>query len=197
MKIGILGGTFDPIHEGHLAIARAAKKQFQLDKVFFIPALAPPHKVGRRDLTPAAHRYRMVELAIRNEPAFEISDIEFNRPDLSYTVETLRMLKSKHPNNEWFLILGADSLAELHKWRESDEIKTLATILVAARPGTKKDHYGHEVNWVSMPEQPISSSEIRKHISEGTPIPQGALPEAVEGYIKKMHLYKEERSCTS
>ena len=188
MKIGILGGTFDPVHRGHLALARAAADQFALDKVLFIPAFIPPHKAGRRDLTPAPYRYRMVELAIRPESQFEVSDIEFSRPDLSYTVDTLRGLKEHYPASEFFLILGADSLAEFSNWQEPDQILGMARILCAARPGVREpeDAPAHEP--IKMPECPIASSQIREKVFRGEPV-RDLLPEGVWDYIERMKLY--------
>src|SRR3989338_1455725 len=106
MKIGVLGGTFDPIHLGHLMLAGAAKNQYGLDKVVFVPAFIPPNKLNRRDITPAPYRYEMVRLAIQDIPGFEISDIELSRPDISYTVDTLRSFKQQFPDAEFYLIMG-------------------------------------------------------------------------------------------
>ncbi len=206
MKIGIFGGTFDPIHQGHLALARAAQKQFGLQKILFVPALIPPHKSSRRDLTPAPYRYRMVEIAIRNEPNFEISDVEFNRPEVSYTVETLRDLKKKYPDDELFLIVGADSLAEMHKWREPDEIQRLAGVLVARRSGVDiaaasqiPSQGGVEwpVQWIEMKDCPLSSSQIREMFFRAEALSGDILPEGVEDYILKMKLYEKAKPCTS
>ena len=196
MKTGILGGTFDPIHQGHLALARAAKKQYRLDKILFIPALIPPHKTGRRDMTPAPYRYRMVEMAISNEPDFEVSDIEFNRPEISYTVETLRDLKKRHPKDEFFLITGSDTAAEIPGWREPEEIFRMASILVARRPGFEAGAAAKEIQWIDMPECPVSSSAIRERLAAGKPAGETMLPPAVEAYIHKMKLYGAGRSCT-
>ena len=212
MKIGILGGTFDRIHEGHLTLARAAREQFSLGKILFIPAFIPPHKAARRDLTPAPYRYRMVELAIKGEPAFEISDVELNRPDVSYTVDTLRALKMKYPQAGLFLIVGSDTLAEIPHWREPEEIARLATILVARRFSphpvplplrgrgeaarraslARGRGEGTDVHWIEMPGCPISSSAIREAIRQGRPLEKGVLPQDVEDYIRKMKLYEKE-----
>lgn len=196
MKIGILGGTFDPVHLGHLGLARAAADQFALDKVLFIPAFIPPHKAGRRDLTPAPYRYRMVELAIRPESRFEVSDIEFSRPDLSYTVDTLRGLKDQHPGSEFFLILGEDSLAEFSKWQEPGRILEMARILCAARPGVLEPEDAPAHERITMPGCPITSSEIREKVGRGEPV-RDLLPEGVWDYIERMKLYAGRNSCSS
>ncbi|MBI3307175.1 MAG: nicotinate-nucleotide adenylyltransferase [Candidatus Omnitrophica bacterium] len=190
LKIGILGGTFDPIHFGHLSLARHAKDQFHLDKVLFIPALIPPHKLSRRDITPAPYRYHMVELAIQNQPEFEISDLELNRPDISYTVDTLRDLEKTYPQSEFYLIVGADTLAEVPHWHESEEIMNKVKFLAAKREieGETKIHSAY-IHWINMPLFKISSSQIRRFISNGQSAAEW-LPEAVGRYIQEMKLYQ-------
>lgn len=188
-RIGILGGTFDPIHLGHLALAKAAREQFQLDKVLFIPAFIPPHKKDRSDITPAPYRYRMVEMAVSDEPGFEVSDIEFVRPEISYTADTLRRLKALHPDAEFFLILGADSLASLPSWKEPGEIFKMAEILAAKRQGSTLLPEIEKVNWIDMPEHPLSSSQIRESLRSGKFTGGKFFPANVEQYIKKMKLY--------
>lgn len=189
MKSGILGGTFDPIHQGHLALARAARTQFELDRVLFVPALIPPHKASRRDMTPAPYRYRMAELAVMGQDAFEISDVEFSRPEISYTADTLHALKQKFPQDIFFLILGEDSLAEMPRWKDPDQIKKMAELLVARRSGAAAAVLPAGVRWIEMPECPISSSSIREQIRKGESPGPGVLPERVEEYIQKMKLY--------
>ena len=192
MKIGILGGTFDPIHEGHLVLAREAVKQFQLSKVVFIPASIPPFKTLRPGLTSAPHRYRMVELAIREEPNFEISDVELSRPDVSYTVDTLRILKEQYPSAELYLILGQDSFNELPMWKDPEEISRLARFLVASREGvTAKSLYEKKVQWLNMPFVSVSSSAIREQIRQGKALARGTLPAQVRSYIQRMNFYRE------
>lgn len=190
MRLGILGGTFDPIHQGHLLLAQTAQAQHHLDKVLFVPALIPPHKTAKRDMTPAPYRYKMTELAIENHPAFEISDIEFNRPDISYTVETLRLVKEKYPAAELFLLVGADSAADFSKWKDFGEIRKMAVILAAPRPGTAVVSAG-DITWLKMPECGISSTQIRNDIAEGKPLEKGELPEKVEAYVRKLNLYSK------
>ena len=188
MKIGILGGTFDPVHRGHLLLARAAKDQAGLDLVLFIPAFIPPHKAERRDLTPAPYRYQMVELAIRNEPQFEISDLEFSRPELSYTVDTLRELKKLRPADEFYLILGADAASQISSWHEPDEIRRLAGILAVKRPDTAPFH-DNGIRWLEMASCPVSSSGLRKQIEQGRLDNPSDLPNGVEDFIRSKKLY--------
>lgn len=170
-------------------LARAAQKQFALDKVLFVPALIPPHKKTSRTMTPAPYRYRMVEMAIESEPAFEVSDVEFNRPEISYTVDTLRDLRKKYPGDKLYLILGEDSVSEMPSWREPEEITKMADFLVARRPGyLLKAPFGN-LEWIDMPLCPVSSSDIRVRISRGEAPAAGSLNPKVESYIKKMSLY--------
>lgn len=190
-KIGILGGTFDPIHEGHLTIARSAKEQFTLDVIFFVPALLPPHKGSEGNLTAAHHRFEMVKLAVKGIEGFEVSDIELRRPGISYTVDTLRQFHEIYPAANLFLILGADSLAQIGTWRESNEIFRLATLLVAPRGNLKVstlDFPPRHMVWIRMPEIAVSSSQIRDRIRQGGETGP-FLPPRVAKYICQHHLY--------
>lgn len=188
MRIGILGGTFDPIHQGHLTLAKAAQTQYNLDKVIFIPAFIPPHKQDRADITPAPHRYRMTEMAVSDELGFEVSDIEFNRPEISYTVDTLRNLRKYYPTDEFFLIMGADSLAGIASWKEPKEIFERAQVLTAKRKGSDAFQMDN-ICWIDMPDCPAASSDIRENLKLGKFIDRNVLPEKVERYIRKMKLY--------
>jgi nicotinate-nucleotide adenylyltransferase len=135
MKIGIFGGTFNPIHQGHLAIAEEVRSAVRLEKVLFIPAGDPPHKKGQ-EILPARHRLEMVRLAIKDDPHFEISETEIHRPGKSYTVETITTLKAAYPpDTEWFLILGLDAFLDFPTWREPDRLLTLCHFVVVSRPG--------------------------------------------------------------
>lgn len=190
MKIGILGGTFDPIHRGHLLLAEHAKDQYQLDKVLFIPAKTPPHKTSKSDLTPAPHRFRMVELALKNYPPFEISDIEINRPDISYTVDTLRDLRKQYPGDSFFLILGSDAAAEFLTWKQPEEILKMAQVLVALRPGFSLPAQKN-FHTIKMPPVPLSATEIRERLAAGQSAGDEAIPAEVEQYIRSRKLYKK------
>ncbi len=193
MRVGVLGGTFDPIHQGHLLLARAAQKQFSLDKVLFIPALIPPHKTHKRDMAPAPYRYRMVELALKGQNAFEISHEEFDRPEVSYTVDTLKALHQKYPGSQFYLIVGADAISEIQSWKDPEEIRKLAVIAAAKRPGYSMPRR-EAVNFepIEMQESELSSSEIREKLSHGELLGAEFLPEEVESYVRKMNLYSRE-----
>lgn len=140
MRIGIFGGSFDPIHLGHLISAEQAREQVRLEQVWFVPAARPPHK-QTRDLTPFALRVEMLEMAVAGHTDFRVSEIEKERPGPSYTVETLRRLHETHPGNEWFLLMGSDSLRDFPSWREPEQIAALATLVVIGRPaGDSEDN---------------------------------------------------------
>ncbi len=184
-RIGILGGTFNPPHIGHLILAQEALTGFKLDKVIFIPAYLPPHK--RVKGNNAYRRYKMAGLACRTNPKFETSGIEIAERSVSYSVETLRKLKKKYGKGaRLFFLVGSDN--DLKTWRDIDEAMRLATFIVANRPGSriKKDR---RVKTVKMPSVDISSSDIRKRVRLSQPI-RYLVPEAVEVYIKKNRLYK-------
>ncbi|MBI3611176.1 MAG: nicotinate-nucleotide adenylyltransferase [Nitrospirae bacterium] len=135
MKIGIFGGTFDPIHSGHLAIAEEVLKTIGLDRVLLIPAGRPPHKKGRKVL-PAQHRIEMVRLAVEGHPGLEVSDLEITRRGKSYTIETVKALERNYPKEtEFYLILGLDAFLEFSSWRASDELMARCHIVVVSRPG--------------------------------------------------------------
>lgn len=191
MKIGILGGTFDPIHQGHLLLAKKALAQLRLDLVLFMPAFVPPHKKSKRDILPAPYRFEMVKLAVAEEPKFKVSDLEMNRADVSYTVDTLRELKSIYPQSEFYLIVGADNLKFMDDWHEPDQIKKMARLVVAPRPGSSLlGHKDNDFEELKMQDVPISSSEIRELFRKAEPIPTGVLPEKVQAYILKNKLYQ-------
>jgi nicotinate-nucleotide adenylyltransferase len=133
MRIGIFGGSFDPIHLGHLISAEQAREQARLEQVWFVPAARPPHKQNR-DLTPFPLRVEMLEMAIAGHTDFRVCEIEKELFGPSYTVETLRRLQQTHPGNQWFLLMGSDSLRDFPSWREPDQIATLATLVVIDRP---------------------------------------------------------------
>lgn len=134
MSIGILGGTFNPIHYGHLRIAEEVRERFSLSKVIFIPSGIPPFKVRESELIDACHRAEMVRLAIRTNPFFEFSDIEIKREGISYTVDTLEILKKEYPEEQIYFIAGADAMADLPKWHRPERILELAEIIVVTRP---------------------------------------------------------------
>lgn len=190
MKIGIFGGTFDPIHLGHLALARHAQVQFSLDKVLFIPTYQTPHKPTSSLITSAKHRYAMAALAIEKEPLFEICDCELKRQGISYTFETLEQLHQQYPRASFFLILGEDSLDGIDDWYQAEQIKQRVTCLVARRKGCDGHvSLGFKVEWIHMPLYPISASKIREAIRQGRPVEQH-LSGKIYQYIQRHRLYR-------
>ncbi|MFM8885983.1 MAG: nicotinate-nucleotide adenylyltransferase [Chthoniobacterales bacterium] len=184
MRIGIIGGSFDPIHHGHLILARAAKEELGLDRVLFVPANKSPHKTDTKPAT-AEDRIEMVRLATDGEEGFEASDIELRRPAPSYTVDTLRELKQSHPRDEFVLLIGADNVAKFDTWREPDEIRRLAQIAVL-------DRAGHAVagDWPIVRRLvDISSTGIRARVAAGDSI-RYLTPDAVCDYIAAHSLYR-------
>lgn len=195
-RIGIFGGTFDPVHIGHLIMAVELRHALDLDRVLFVPAGDPPHKPFV-PITAARHRIRMLELALAGHGEFVIDRVDVDRPGPSYTKDTLAMLKPRFPNARLFFLMGADSLRDLETWSEPERILHLAELGVAARPGAQIDL---ESTYRSLPaargrivvvETPlidISSSDIRDRVAAGMPIAFQA-PEAVERYIRDNQLY--------
>lgn len=195
MRYGILGGTFDPPHLGHVALARAAMVGMDLDEVLFVPASRNPLKT--RKTSPGKERLKMVELAISDEPGFTVSDVEITRGGPSYSVDTLEELLMVRPGSYWFIV-GADTLQGLDSWKEPERLLGLCRLIGVAREGLSPEEVLHKVNReysrkidiVSMPSVPISSSKIREDIARGAPVEHWLKP-AVWEYIKKVGLYRE------
>lgn len=198
-KVGILGGTFDPIHYGHLFIAQNAKHCFNLDKVVFIPTGIPPHKLLFK-VTDKKHRFNMTKLAIKGNDGFEISDIEFLKDDASYTVDTVTALKGLYPDTCFYYIVGADSLYNITGWKSFRKLAKMIEIISINRMTSKyvditevakaiNEKYKVEIHTLEMPIIEISSTEIRNRVREGLPI-KYMLPETVERYINKNKLYE-------
>ena len=199
MRIGILGGTFDPVHLGHLLIAEESRIGLQLDRVLFIPAGRPWLKEGQ-PLTESSHRVRMVELAIASNPHFQVRLNEVNRPGLTYTVDTLEELRGELPvETELFFILGLDAFENFHQWKEPDRILELCRLVVVSRPGygdeareellaRYRDH-GDRICLLPMHSVDFSATEIRRRASEGVSF-RYQVPEAVEEYIREYGLYE-------
>ena len=201
-RYGIMGGTFNPIHTGHLVVAEEVRCEFKLDKVIFMPTGIPPHKVGG-EVASGEHRYEMTLLATVTNPYFEISRLELDRQGITYTVDTMTTLKDIYKDEvELYFITGADSLLQLHKWKDSDKILEVCKIVAATRPGydlgdmedklkelneVNKD----QISTITTPGLQISSTDIRNRIKEGNTI-KYLLPESVEVYIKKYNLYKDK-----
>lgn len=197
IKIGIMGGTFDPIHNGHLILAEHSRVVFGLEKVFFIPTGKPPHK--EEDISSMNHRYNMTLLAINTNPYFYLSSIEIQREGTTYTIDTIKSLQSKYRNTEFYFIIGSDSFYNIHKWKNYKELLSLCKFIVAKRPdmddGRLEDRvkefnkkYKDSIYILEAPLIDISSTRTRDRIKDGLSI-KYLVPEAVEFYIKKNKLY--------
>lgn len=197
-RLGIMGGTFDPIHNAHLLLAKTALQRFSLDKIAFIPSGRPPHKISEAGRN-TEQRACMTELAIAGEPRFFLSRIELDRAGYSYAYDTLRELgQLLPPDAELFFITGADSILDVCKWYRSAELPGLSRFIVAARPGYDLSAmeklppaWRQVIDLMEMPLSDISSSEIRRRVAAGESI-SGLLPAAVEGYIQQQGLYLPE-----
>jgi nicotinate-nucleotide adenylyltransferase len=190
MKIGVLGGTFDPIHNAHLLLAEQAREQLGLKKVLFIPAGDPWRKAFRR-VVPAEHRLAMTKLAIQDDPGFVVDDCEIKREGASYTADTLRELHKRHAKDELYLLLGEDALADLPFWREPETIAEAANIVVAPRGGVVLPELPFDpdrVVRIKMPYMEISSTDIRERAKAGRSL-RYLVPDAVAAYIKEHKLY--------
>ena len=196
MNIGVLGGTFDPIHMGHLIVAEEARIKLGFSEVLFVPAGQPWLKLDRT-ITPAVHRVEMVRRAIADNPHFKLSTLEVERPGPSYTVDTLAMLRKQLGREaSFFFILGRDALAELPLWKEAEKLVQLCRLVVAPRLGSKDLKHLEKiipglldkVIQLDMPVIGISSSGIRQRLAQGLPI-RYLVPSEVEKYITKQKLY--------
>lgn len=190
MRIGILGGTFDPIHRGHLHLALEARRKLDLDRIFFITAYLPPHKAGKRKpITPAALRFRMVCLALAGIPDFKSLAIEVKKKRKVYTVETLRELRRRYPSAQFYLLTGADNLSILGHWKNLTTIMRLARFVVAPRPGFKIGRLRKGILWLPVRPLRISASDIRMRARQGKRFSH-LLPKRVAEFIKSKHLYR-------
>jgi len=196
LRIGIMGGTFDPIHYGHLATAEEAKYRFQLDKVIFIPCGQPPHKKTYQ-VSGAEHRFKMTHLAIEDNPAFHISRLEIDRPGPSYSIDTVEELCRLYPDARLHFITGADAILEILTWREPRRLAEMCQLIAATRPGHDLTRFHQQVgediaprvHLLAVPGVNISSTEIRQRTAEGAPI-RYLLPESVRDYIQRVGLYR-------
>ncbi len=189
-RVGLLGGTFDPVHTAHVALAHAALAGLQLDEVRWIPAGRPWQKGG---ITDAVHREAMVRLAIADQPRFSIDRIEIERQGASYTLDTVRALQQREPGTEWFLIIGQDQYAGLHTWGNWPDLLARVTLAVANRPGVPAavhpDVLAHPHRAVPLAMLDISSTDIRARVAAGQDISQ-LVPPQVARYIDQHQLYK-------
>lgn len=188
MKIGILGGTFNPIHIGHLILAEEAREKIGLDKVIFVPAYFPPHKENS-DIAGAKHRLAMVRLATSDNKNFSVSDLEIKRDGRSYTIDTIKELKVVYPKDDLYFIIGSDLLEYLDEWKDLDEIIKLLKFIVATRPGYPLEKIPSHIATIPIRAVDISGFEIRKAIKENKSF-RYLVPAAVYDYINRERLYR-------
>ncbi len=199
-RLGILGGTFDPPHIGHMLMAQSALETFSLDQIVFVPAGVPPHK-RRTDIVDADHRLGMVEAATRPHPEFSVDPLELRRDGRSYTIDTIHVLRERDPDCELFFLIGADSLRDLHAWMRIDELLPLCRFLTFVRPGESMSSIEDGV--AKLPQEwqeplladittgrefNVSSTEIRGRVTAGLPI-RYLVPDVVLAYINEFALY--------
>ena len=200
MKVGIMGGTFDPVHYAHLATAEFIRDKYKLDKIIFIPSGNPPHK--KSNITNKNYRYNMVSLATMNNKDFLVSDLEIKREEKTYTIDTLRYLKKRYTNIQIYFITGADAICDIETWKDVYENFKLATFIAATRPGISllraqekienlRNKYDANIISVYVPSLDISSTYIRDQLKENKSI-RYLVPEDVEKYIYDNQLYRGE-----
>lgn len=191
MRVGLMGGTFDPIHLGHLIAAEQVREQMGLDQVWFLPAPIPPHKPNR-SITDAIHRLNMVELAIENHPHFHVSRVEFEREGRSYTIDTMRALNERYPEHRFFFIVGADMVQDLPNWHQIEQLMKCVTFIGLDRPGYERPRLegalARRVTYVTMPLIDIAATEVRERIRAGQSI-RYLVPDRVRYYIEEHRLY--------
>ena len=190
MRLGVFGGTFDPPHLGHLVAASDACDALGLDRVLWVPSAVHPLK-GGRVRTPPALRLRMVRAAVEGDPRFGVDDLELRRAGPSYTVDTLRALHARNPGAELYFLAGADLLPELPRWREPDEVRRLARLVVVSREGeTLPPDAAHPALDVRVARVDVSATQVRRRVAEGRTI-RYLVPEAVRAVIQAEGLYRE------
>ena len=208
-KIGLIGGSFDPVHFGHLLAAQGAAERLGLERVVFIPAKQPPHKMDRH-LASFDHRYAMVKTAIRGNPLFEVSDVEMRRGGKSYSIDTIHMLREEYGQDcKMYFIVGADMVRDLPTWKHVHALVKLVSFAIVLRPGFDSlrdleairprmgDRFVQETKRyiISIPPNGVSATEIRRRLRTGKPI-RYMVPEPVERYIRKHSLYKNVKRKT-
>jgi nicotinate-nucleotide adenylyltransferase len=190
VRVGILGGTFDPIHLGHLRAAESAREELELERVVFVPARTPPH--GKGPQASSLDRYAMVAAATAGHPAFVPSDIELRREGPSYTVDTLTQWLRESPDDALFVIVGSDTFAEMPSWKDPERVFALCTVAVVARPGeASREARAGSARAVTVdgPGLAISSTEVRQRLAAGRSV-RYLVPEAVADYVVKRGLYR-------
>jgi nicotinate-nucleotide adenylyltransferase len=191
MKVGVFGGTFDPIHNGHLITAVAVKELRNLDKIIFIPSFIAPHKIGNISSSPE-HRIAMIKAAIKDIPYFDLSDFEIKKEGVSYTIDTLKFLKDTY--NDIELIIGYDNLLDFKSWKDPDEVLKRIKLVVLKRKvqnePVEKDKYYYSAEIIETPTIEISATAIRQRVSNNLPI-DFLVPDPVKEYINQLNLYKD------
>ncbi|NGN67146.1 nicotinate-nucleotide adenylyltransferase [Streptomyces sp. A7024] len=192
-RLGVMGGTFDPIHNGHLVAANEVAHRFHLDEVVFVPTGQPWQKSDRK-VSPAEDRYLLTVIATADNPMFSVSRIDIDRGGATYTIDTLRELRAEHPDADLFFITGADALGQILTWRDAEELYSLAHFVGVTRPG----HVLHDpglpdggVSLVEVPALAISSTDCRERVANGEPV-WYLVPDGVVRYISKRNLYRED-----
>ncbi len=190
-RIGVMGGTFDPIHHGHLVAASEVAQSFDLDEVIFVPTGVPWHK---NEVTPSEHRYLMTVIATASNPRFTVSRVDIDREGATYTIDTLRDLHASRPGAEFFFITGADAIAQILSWKDHAELWELAHFVAVSRPGhvlSTAGLPGEGVSQLEVPALAISSTDCRARVRRGNPV-WYLVPDGVVQYIAKHHLYRSK-----
>ncbi|MCX6408675.1 MULTISPECIES: nicotinate-nucleotide adenylyltransferase [Aeromicrobium] len=197
-RVGVMGGTFDPIHHGHLVAASEVQSWFDLDEVVFVPTGRPWQKADR-EVSPAEHRYLMTVIATAANPRFEVSRVDIDRDGLTYTIDTLRELAAAMPDADLYFITGADAMAAILTWRDHDELFELAHFVGCTRPGHEMDEQtlaglpAERITLVEIPALAISSTDCRGRVASGEPV-WYLVPDGVVQYIAKHRLYSASDS---
>jgi nicotinate-nucleotide adenylyltransferase len=190
-RVGVMGGTFDPIHHGHLVAASEVQDVFDLDEVVFVPTGSQPFKLDR-EVTSVEHRYLMTVIATASNPRFTVSRVDIDRPGVTYTIDTLRDLRTQMPEDELFFITGADAMSQILEWKNAGELFELAHFIGVTRPGHALDDAGLPEKGASLLEVPalaISSTDCRARVAAGSPV-WYLVPDGVVQYIAKYELYR-------
>ncbi|MBJ7331005.1 MAG: nicotinate-nucleotide adenylyltransferase [Solirubrobacteraceae bacterium] len=197
-RVGVMGGTFDPIHHGHLVAASEVQSWFDLDEVVFVPT-GDPWQKSDRTVSPAEHRYLMTVIATASNPRFTVSRVDIDRDGPTYTIDTLRDLHAQRPDDDLYFITGADALADIFTWRAADDLFALAQFVGCTRPGYEMDDQtlaaipADRVTMVEIPALAISSTDCRERTRRGEPV-WYLVPDGVVQYIVKHHLYEKDAS---
>lgn len=195
-RLGIMGGTFDPIHHGHLVAASEVAARLDLDEVVFVPTGQPWQKAGTK-VSPAEHRYLMTVVATASNPRFTVSRVDIDRPGPTYTVDTLRDIRAARPDSELFFITGADALSHILTWKDVEQVWDMAHFVGVTRPGHSLSDLGlgDEISLMEIPAMAISSTDCRRRVSEAQPV-WYLVPDGVVQYINKHGLYLAEEEVS-